>query len=463
MNIGEDRIRDFLDGRLATPDEEELLHTLAVSPERRQVLREHLKLRQLTTSLARKEQFSVPEHLTNQLFDRLTEMGYSAPVGTDDILTRAPEFVSSRIADGVGAAAAGAGLGLSGGWRFGAISIVTASLISFILGVGAYYVFGSALGLRTHSEEIAASHQMMKRHAPMAIVPRMQYDVAEACIPSVLSVKSALPSLAHARAAMVGPLRPLAILGRTPDDLPAVPAAPNIENRSASMAIGYTAPRDPMAGVTIAPLKYLPNGDPLWPDVIPSPFMEDRGTISVRFGLGPSPDGTSSRMSMLSEFRLGWTMGYFVGGASMGQLNSIERAAQAVQKNKSDMSQGYLINTPESSYPVSTTLIGLDAGLTLDPLGVPVNAMVGFLYSGGGNSEYSPLYYRASLMVHFEPWHQLSVAGGIEGMWYSHDLTQSINDQKAFYSHYPTHVSSNAVTQEECGLVGPTLQIGWHF
>src|SRR5487761_1514537 len=161
MNIGEDRILDFLDGRLATPDEEELLHTLAVSPERRQVLREHLKVRQLTSTLAQQEQFNVPERLTNQLFARLEDMGYSAPSGTEAILTRAPEFVSSRIADGIGATSmasivgdasimgdAGTATVLGAGWRFGAVSLVTVALMSFILGAGAYYVFGSALGLR---------------------------------------------------------------------------------------------------------------------------------------------------------------------------------------------------------------------------------------------------------------------------------------------------------------------------
>ncbi|HZK77053.1 MAG TPA: hypothetical protein VFD13_09110, partial [Candidatus Kapabacteria bacterium] len=140
MNIGEDRILDFLDGRLATPDEEELLHTLAVSPERRQVLREHMKMRQLTSTLAQQEQFNVPERLTNQLYARLEEMGYSAPSGTEAILTRAPEFVSSRIADGVGAVAVGAAAGIGSAWRFGAISLVTVALMSFILGAGVYYV-----------------------------------------------------------------------------------------------------------------------------------------------------------------------------------------------------------------------------------------------------------------------------------------------------------------------------------
>src|SRR5665213_4447454 len=187
MNIGEDRILDFLDGRLATPDEEELLHTLAVSPERRQVLREHMKMRQLTSTLAQQEQFNVPERLTNQLYARLEEMGYSAPSGTEAILTRAPEFVSSRIADGVGAVAVGAAAGIGSAWRFGAISLVTVALMSFILGAGVYYVFGSELGLRTRSQELAVRHNVAP-HFARHLAQAMQYDLAEASAPVAKNV-----------------------------------------------------------------------------------------------------------------------------------------------------------------------------------------------------------------------------------------------------------------------------------
>ena len=49
--MSEEHILDFLDGRLSGSAEEELLHTLAVSPERRQMLRDHLRLRELTSNL----------------------------------------------------------------------------------------------------------------------------------------------------------------------------------------------------------------------------------------------------------------------------------------------------------------------------------------------------------------------------------------------------------------------------
>ena len=483
MNIGEDRILDFLDGRLATPDEEELLHTLAVSPERRQVLREHLKVRQLTSTLAQQEQFNVPERLTNQLFARLENMGYSAPSGTEAILTRAPEFVSSRIADGVGAASmasivgdasimgdAGTATVLGAGWRFGAVSLVTVALTSFILGAGAYYVFGSALGLRTRSEVLAVRHPAVshfRRHSAPSIAndAAMQYDLAEA-VPIANNVSHTIAPIAEASIGSIGAISQISSIGRIGEES-AKPAAeitpqPN-PSQSDITAIPHTAPREPLYGIQIDAPRYLPSGPPIWPDVIPSPMAEDRGTISVRYGIGPAPQGTSEQMSTLNEFRLGWTMGYFVGGASMGQLSSIERSVQGAPIAPGNETKGFIISTPESTAPIRTTLIGLDAGVTLDPIGIPVEAMAGFMYSGGGSSEYSPFYERASLMVHFEPWRELTVSGGIEGLWYTHYLNSSIATQKKFYSYSKSTLSSDAVNQETCGLVGPTLEIGWHF
>jgi len=468
MNIGEDKILDFLDGRLSAPDEEELLHTLAVSPERRQVLREHMNVRQLTSTIAQQEQFNVPERLTKQLFARLEEMGYSAPAGTEAILTRAPEFVSSRIADGIGVAAGSSavlGSGLSGGWRFGAISLVTISLMSFILGAGAYYVFGSALGLRTRSEELVTREGAVP-HFTRHSIPATQYNMTWAATPMAKKSVLAMEQASMRPIAMVTPTerigagneKEIGAISKLLKD-----AVQPGNDQKEIVAISYTAPREPLYAIQTDAPHYLPNASPLWPDVIPSPLAEDRGTISVRYGIGPAPEGTSSRLSTLNEFRLGWKMGYFIGGASMGQLSSIERSVQSAPIDPAHDSKGFVITTPESAAPISTTLIGLDGGITLDPIGVPVEAMGGFMYSGGGSSEYSSFYERASLMVHFEPWKLLTISGGIEGLWYTHYLNNSIANQQKFYSHYKSNLSSDAVTQETCGLVGPTLQIGWHF
>ncbi len=451
LYLGEERILDFLDGRLATPDEEELLHTLAVSPERRQVLREHLKLREVTKSLAREDRFTVPESLTNELFNRLESIGHTAPIGPEVLLTRAPEFVPLRIAALEATAAAGATAAaettLSSGWRFGAMSIAMVSLISFILGAGAYYVFGSSLGLRTHSQEIAAlkrsHHAVVHRSASTS-----QFDVAEvqpiAWSSNAIRTKAKLPL----------PIPPSPVSASSVvEEKPGQDIVPASE-------ITYTAPRNRSYSLAPSPSAYLLNVPTIWHNVEPTPLALDRGTISVRLGTGPSPSSTSSSMSTLNEFRFSWTMwNYVLVSASMGQLNSYERSATLDPKS----SQGrYSIITPEGSTPKSSMLIGMEAGFTLVPMGIPVEAMAGIMYSGL-DGDYSPFYERASLMVHFEPWKLLTVSGGLEGLIYTHYLSKSITEQQTLNAYYAPGRSAKALTQETCGLVGPALEIGWHF
>src|SRR5258708_2417873 len=137
--LNEDRILDFLDGRLATGDEEELLHTLAVSPERRQVLHEHLRLREITTTLSTNERFSVPVHVTSSLFATLGSMGFTVPTSTEAILTRAPQYVNIAMEEESLAGASAIGSLVSAGWKLGVSSLVTASVMSFLLGIGAIY------------------------------------------------------------------------------------------------------------------------------------------------------------------------------------------------------------------------------------------------------------------------------------------------------------------------------------
>ena len=91
--LQEERILDFLDGRLSSGQEEELLHTLAVSPERRGVLRAHMRVRELTSNLASAECFSVPKHVTSQLFVIHNEHG--------DLLLRAAQLRASPASAGM--------------------------------------------------------------------------------------------------------------------------------------------------------------------------------------------------------------------------------------------------------------------------------------------------------------------------------------------------------------------------
>ena len=214
--------------------------------------------------------------------------------------------------------------------------------------------------------------------------------------------------------------------------------------------------------MTTDEMRFLNGPPPIMPNAVPTPFADERGTVSVRYGTGESPSSTNSPLSSLNEFRFGMTTwNYVLWRASIGYMTSYERVAQI---STAGPSKGEII-TPESQTPTNTMLVGLETGVTLDPIGVPIDALVGFMWSGGGSqyqdgsSEYSPFYGRASLMAHFEPWQKLEISAGFEGLLYKHDLEGAINAHTLF----PASVSSTAIKSETCGFVGPALELGWHF
>jgi hypothetical protein len=443
--LNEDRILDFLDGRLATGDEEELLHTLAVSPERRQLLREHLKLRELTSNVAKQKQFAVPSHVTTQLFSKLDEMGFAAPMNAEAVLTRTPQIVGVRRT-------AGALALLKTGLRFGATSLAVASFMSFLLGAGAYYVFGEKLGLRTMSEDHSAKVQMAHTtHGTHQTYAAHEFDVA-----SVASIARTSPAPIVSRPSIAFPVRATASLSVMPEATEAVAeVADNAE------PISYTSPRQRSYEPKLTEMRMAHGLVPINYLMFPTPLAMEKGTMSLRYAGGPTPKAGSQTWSSLTELRFGWTLwNYVVGHASMGQLTSRELVATRMEKDPHTTPRVITINTAEGSRTVN--LVGLESGISLDHLGIPLEASVGFMLDGsGGSSDYSKLYKRGSLSAHFEPWSNMTVSAGIEGLLYTHYLTSAIEGQK--YDRTYNYSIGTTQRSETCGFVGPTLEIGWHF
>jgi hypothetical protein len=471
---------DFLDGRLASPDEEELLHTLSVSPERRQVMREHMKLREVTSTIARQDRLTVPEYVTDQLFSKLEGMGYSAPLSTEALLSRTPEYVSVA-----GAAAVATAVG--SGWRIGAISLLTASIMSFILGAGAYYVFGSSLGLRTRSQELAdAKRHAITRHYASSVAPvaAPQFDVALAqpvshSVANVIAngtknvtgnaanVSSSI-SAAPVEAGFIGPVNMVGPLAASSNDnsIASGNSDANSSNDIASsgIPISYTPPVKTSYAASVTAPKPLTDLEPFWPSVIPSPLEKENGTIGLQYSGGPGPDKNSSAVqwSNLTELKVGFTLwNYFAGSASMGYLSTFEKVAQgALEQNvkvgSTNYSNAYVINTSGTNVKTAT-LMGFEGGITLDHIGVPIAAMAGIMTS------MSTTYYRGSIMMRFEPFQDMVVSAGIEALWYTHDLGISTQEQSEYPNNNYKTVNPSGVTSETCGLIGPSIELGWHF
>ncbi|HEY3875787.1 MAG TPA: hypothetical protein VGM92_09940 [Candidatus Kapabacteria bacterium] len=492
MNLSEERILDFLDGRLATPDEEELLHTLSVSPERRQVLRAHMRLRELTSNLARQERFTVPENVTDQLFSRLEDAGFTPPSMPESMLANASrsQFATPFAAPLAGTAGAGIfATVLSSGWRFGMMGLVTASVMSFVLGAGAFYVFGSSLGLHTHSQELAAL-----RHASPHGTASAMHAAASASLAlttndlsdgnaSNVNVSN-VPSHHGIKAIMAGsePLGNLPVadqrignqsiapidqigpangnFAQLPTSMNAIqgPSSADLASADNGPSIGLTAPREISYGLKKDKMEYLNGPASIIPNAIPEPYSIDRGTISIREGIGPSINGSGDpnhnympQMGTLTEFRIGWTMwNYVIWRASMGEMSAYENSSSI------DPTSG-IVTTSKVAHQISNTVIGLESGVTLDPLGVPIDALAGFLYTEGSTNSFIG---RVSLMVHFEPWKLMEISAGMEGLFYNHSLNVPITPNSSIA---PFVANVKQPLSELDGLVGPALEIGWHF
>lgn len=131
----EERILDFLDGNLDASAEEELLHRLAVSPERRNLLRQHLQMRELTASLARRQYVPVPKLVTASLFTTLAANGYAGP--SMPATNESREAVMASLTRNVGATAENIVAKAPGVFRRSTLAL--ASLASFIVGGALIY------------------------------------------------------------------------------------------------------------------------------------------------------------------------------------------------------------------------------------------------------------------------------------------------------------------------------------
>ncbi|MDP4200662.1 MAG: hypothetical protein Q8922_08550 [Bacteroidota bacterium] len=434
MAINEERILDFLDGRLNSGQEEELLHTLAVSPERRGLLRAHMRLRELTSNLASAERLSVPKHVTSQLFRTLQTMGLSATASTDQILTNAPQLAKLALAEKTAETFGTSAIAVGTGWQLSFASIAAATLLSFTLGAGAYHVFARSLGL-TSVPEVRTIVQLVPQPAT----------------PSPANLQSKATSPMHSDEA------PLS-LDHTTNIRASAPAAPTVSTLPGSFeggpSIASASPLDrPILPEKSDQFTKLASQH-LMARAIETPLESEKGTISFRYGTGVMPTNNISSMSSLSEVKFRWTLwNYVVGQASLGQLQSFVHEAKL---NPDPRKQGE-ITTEEVAN--STFVIGAEAGLTLDPLHLPFEATGGFLVDGAGTP-----YLRTGIFAHYEPFEALSIIAGIEGVWYTHSIQKSIDQKEMMYQDFSPHLKpGSAQGNETAGFFGPSLEFGWHF
>lgn len=437
MAMNEDRILDFLDGRLTSGQEEELLHTLAVSPERRGVLRAHMRLRELTSNLASAERFSVPTHVTGQLFRSLHTLGLTATATTDQILMNAPQIAKLALAEKTAETVGTTAMAVSSGWQMSFAAIAAASLLSFSLGAGAYHVFAPSLGLAS-APEVRTIVKMVPQ--PIAATPQFAETHTAFNFPTHTNREAPLSTNLTDG------------LTATSTHMPSAPPAPAFDG---GPAIAFAAPVVTRIAPANAEDYTKLASQHLLAKAIETPLENEKGTISFRYGGGVMPTNNISAMSSLSEVKFRWTLwNYVVGQASLGQLQSYVH--QAMMNTDPKKAGEILTSTPVST---STFVIGAEAGITLDPIHLPLEGMFGIMGDGGGNS-----YLRTGVFAHYEPFQALSIIAGIEGLWYTNNIQNSIDHKKLLYHDLSPHLKPGSPQgTETAGFWGPSIEFGWHF
>jgi hypothetical protein len=421
----EERILDFLDGNLNAHEEEELLHRLAVSPERRGLLKQHLQIRDMTSSLARRQFIPVPKTVTASLFTALAANGYSGPtvpvpVGSVENaaqgITRIPLFMRRSV-------------------------IVAATLLAFITG-GAmmYYLMPQIKG-----ENVMA---VIPDHNLPAVV--QQTNLAEN-----ISRPTDIKQVAYHRTNKAAATQHSLVAD--PVDGAAAIATPQ-ENISTRLPIGTVGARsisfDP-ATVKVhgdGAVKRNPFDQITMRETVDRSFLQ-RFSASFRFGEGKVPGNASALTGSLRELKLNYDLNDWLSAKlSLGQFTPFE--TQAVSASPGFNADGIplLQLSPVMQYRY---IAGLELGLKFSMFTAPFEVDGGFISDFQGD-----IIPRGGFFTKLEVTDALDMKFGVEGMIYNHNILPSI--AAAEQGQHAAFIGQMQ-SKESTGFIGPAIEMVWHW
>jgi hypothetical protein len=508
-NVIEDRILDFLDGHLESTDEEELLHRLAVSPEKRGLLREHLKLREAVTGASKTEQLSVPTNVTASLYRKLAYNGYSgASLGTAVSVTR-PMLSSSPAAMIKSAPVIKQGYQLA--------SVLSFAVLSFFVGVGATSLldqnspsearltarsisgntlFGSSKSnpVKTLSNprgEMPAERPY-SAWQPVPYEQRQKIEVEPLLVYSGVAVASAVANALAQETALNTNEHPTINSSFFEDrEVELVERIPirdlSFDVRATNVGVGYSRsfvnkPSGPVEtpeldeSETHSEPSYITGGgavsevDPMYPSLrgnfeedVVSPVDFNFGDyakapastyLSIRSGGGRLPGSDLNFSGSLSELRLSYQLSErFVIKASVGEFAPWENVAQGEGTNGDGVTLIGIKPTLNFRY-----VLGAEAGLKLNPFSIPLEISAGGLFDENG------LFYpRGSILSTVSLTRDFSILLGLEAVLYSFDVGSSIAGQMSYYKGKNPAVRDGLPKRTLSGFIGPTIEAAWHF
>lgn len=503
-NIIEDRILDFLDGHLESHDEEELLHRLAVSPEKRGLLREHLKLREAVSGATKTEQLSVPTNVTASLYRKLAYNGYAgASLGSAVSVTR-------PMLQAVPAMKAAAPVAAKG---YSIASMLSFAVVSFFLGIGftsivsqdsptqlasnAQSVSGNTL-YSAHSAPVRSlvnprgeepAERPYTAWQPVAYEKRQTIEVEPLLVYSGVKVASSVVDPAasvamdHAHAFSEPQINSSFFEDKEVELVERVPIRDlSFDHFTATVPVGSSRsyvdrPSGPVDSpeleedpTFVTASRQVTEVDPKYPS-LRGDFEDDKMSplnfhfgdyakapastyISVRSGGGRLPGSDLSFSGSLSELRLSYQLSdLLVIKASFGELAPWENSAQLIGQNGDGLS---LIGVkPTLNFH---NVIGGELGFKIDPF-IPLELSAGGLV----DYETGAFYPRGSILTSLSLTRDFSILMGIEAVLYSFDVDASVESQMKYYQSKNPAVRDGLPKHSLSGFIGPTIEAAWHF
>ncbi len=460
----EERILDFLDGNLGASDEEELLHRLAVSPERRNLLKQHLQVRELTASLARRQYVSVPKMVTTSLFTTLAANGYAGPhipseLNQKETLIASLEKNLGKSAEKIVAAKSAT--------HFRRI-LAIASIVSFLLGAGVLYM----LMPEARQDKFAANISNVFRGAlstPVAASSSLQSPIVS--FPDQQSAKNLRTTsnsgiLRDQSGAGVGnsmlnnkveanfiPITELIVSNDVND------VAENVSTNSEKViGISTVDSKIPIAISSIEDVHGTANNpfDPVNHNEHSDRSFLERLTFSFRAGEGKAPGNSQALTGSLIEARASYDISdLFVAKISIGSFMPYETQAIVAKPgfNNDGIPLLQLSSVLQYKY-----MVGAEVGAKFNMFSAPFELTAGFISDLKGST-----VPRAGFFTNLTVNDNFSMNLGVEGMIYTHDIRSSIrNAQNSFAGAHPLLIGS-LQEKESTGFIGPAIEMVWRF
>jgi len=435
----EERILDFLDGRLGHAEEEELLHTLAISPERRGMLREHMRLREISQNLSRSSELTVPCPTTAGLFARLTEQGFAGPVPmpvsapTAPILPTMPVPIPAQSGIRFMYFAAGVLVAMIAGLSMSLFKSPTEQPVRFVHDttvVRSGQAVAEVPVANKASDRTYMSHRTYKSYEPVELSHSQSSIASNVAAGEEPIANNAEKAIVNRSAAVATPQISKTVTAVPTQNSSIVLATPVAELSATKQHVPFIAHDD----------------DATVPSKIPFAF-------GIRTGAGPVLGGTMSYVNSLSELKMSWQpLSWLVAKASIGILASHETMASELGP---DMYSG--VRTIGTQRILTTNTVGsIELGLNLPIFGKQ------FEFAGGlGGDASGVLYPRASIFTSFTLTNTLFMNIGVEAMSYTHDITGSVVQKKQLLAGSNLAVSDHA-SSERSGFIGPSIEFSWH-